>query len=1442
MTADDLVRGVVRIWSEGEASEVVGTGVLVAPGLVLTCAHVAARAWGEAPELEDGRGRTLRIDLPATAPHAWHEATVVHWLARRPAAAGAYDLAGLRFDAAARGSGVPLPLVDDEAPWGKQVRAFGFPAGRPDGSYASGVLRDVLANGWVLVKGGAEAREFTRPGYSGGPVTTDEGVVGLLTEGDSDVRVREALMVPVRAILGAWPELQHIVARSPYPGLASFTADDAPHFRGRAHAVAEIAHAVATPPHLVVLAGPSGSGKSSLIGAGVLPTLAAGHGPDGRSWRTLVWSPGAAPFATLARGLLRAAYGAADDTRVAVDAARLAHDLEAGTVALADVLGQDEDARWAIVVDQPEALLLEGSSEAGHASRSQRLFDALMRALDDEPLKGRIAVLVAVRTDFLDELLRQPALARHVRDDVVRYLGPVDDLREVIEGPLRDSGLARLEPGLTDRLLMAVDDVPNPLPLLQFTLAELWRKRRAGRLTHEAYDELGGVRQALANQAERLVGAFPADDLATVRDVLLQLGRPGAGDTVARRAARFEELGDRGRRVVTRLADARLVITDRDAEGVERIEVVHEALFEHWPRLRTWWREAADFRRWQEGLRFAVRVWHDEGQHPSDLLQGPRLRAAEDHLRDHPDAFGQEELAYVLRSSAHEKETDEASRRRMQRELRVRRRMNLLLGVGMAAALALAVTTAWQTAAVRRSRAEVETLLQATTAANVALGQLTNELELSLGTSRAILARQLGIQAVAIANDPSTFGSGMRRAALLAAYAARLDPGPSSQDHLLRTLLAQPTYRATLADDATAVALDPKGRLLAVGDARGGVRLVDAVDGASVGGRMEGHTGSVAALAFGGDGTDLVSGGADGRLVAWSTAPFRRRAAFPAQHAGPVAAVAITSDGGTWLSTDLTGSLRSWDADSRAPLATFARYAPTSAEPEPVAASIPVLTSAVDGRDPHAAAGHRAWSAAIATHPELALVAVAVPSGVAMLDATTLEPEWLPTTGGGDTAGVAFSADGSALVTVSETGTVRHWDLDTEAEPARWASGVAGVRALAPGRTADRVLIGTAHGAAVWFDLATGRPYEAPLRGHGTDVNALAVGADLVVTASKDGRVVTWDRSPRNGLGVSLGTSGRAPHGIAIDDAGEHAYVGSQDGTLTRLSLTDPAASTTVLHAHDGGVNGAAFAQGRLATIGRDGRLVVRDPATLEPLATPFVHDDPLWSITFDPHGTAWIVGGVRGIVARVPWDATGPGDVLRRPSRRWAPGAVVARADDSTWAIALEHEIELWRGDTVLGRVEQIDGAAVSTLTFDPSGTHLLASSGSLVTLFSVPSLEIVASWPDARIGVYAPDGGLLALGDADGGVRLLDGRTLATIGLPFRGHASPPMRLAFTSDGRWLVTADEVGDVLMWPTHAEAWLDRACEVAWQDLGADEITALLGEHDFEPPCEDDRG
>jgi WD40 repeat protein len=1465
--SEDLVRGVVRVWTDAEPSQIVGTGVLVAPGLVLTCAHVVARAWGAAPDLDEGAGRRVRIDFPATAPLQWCDAEVVHWLPRRPGPGGAYDLAGLRVEPphGAHGySAAPLPLVLEDAPWGKAFRVFGFPAGRPDGSYAAGVLRDALANGWVLVKGGSDAREFTRPGYSGGPVVTDDGMVGLLTEGDRDVRVREAVMVPVRTLLAAWPELQRTVSRSPYPGLASFTAADAANFFGRSSVVRDVTAALVARPHLVVLAGPSGSGKSSLVRAGVLPQLAAGDGDA--SWCTAVWVPGTAPAASLARALLRARHPEANDVHLSVEVARLARDLGSGRLSVADLLAQGEHERWAIAIDQPEDLLLDDAGRTPHVSSSRGLFEALLAAQRDDRLRGRLALLVAIRTDFLDTLLRAPAMATSASGDAVRYLGPVEDLREVIEGPLARIGPSALEPGLADRLIADVAELPNPLPLLQFTLAELWARQRAGRLTHAAYDTLGGVRRAIANHAERVVGRLDEPEVEAVRDVMLQLGRPGLGDSVARRAARYDELGERGRLVVPRLADARLVVTDRDADGVEVVEVVHEALFEHWPRLRSWWQQAVEFRRWQESLRFALRTWREGGQHTSDLLQGPRLRLAEAQLRERPEALASDELSFIVRSSEREQEVQAVARAALRRQLRFRRRMNVLLGIGMAAALALAATTAWQTSSARRLRDEAERLLHTTASANAALESLRRDLEQATGEARAVLARQLGIEAVANASDPNTFGGSMRSAALMAAHAVALDPGPTSFDHLLRVLEAQPSYRATLDVVASAVAIAPDGRTLIVGDRQGRLSRWDGPTGARLGDSATGHRGAVTALAFSADGSRLVSGGADGRIVEWDWQTLRTWGPFATAHRGPVARLFGTPDGSGWVSGDRGGTVISWEAGSRSPRSTLVRAletlphtpprgqiasaAPSSlgAETPPQATSVDAgipVTAALSGVDELALDAHAAWASAMALHPHRPYLAVALPDGVAVLDAHTLAEQWRLPDGDHDVTGLAFSGNGDRLLTVSASGALQSWRVAApDAAPDRWALAVPQVRVLAVGPEPDHVLVAGGDGSARWFDLAAGTIVEPVMRQHGSDIVAAAVGRELAMTLSREGRVVTWDREPRLGTGRHVAVVGPQPHGFAIDPSGSAVVVDSTDGSLTRIALSDGSVEAQLTSVHGEYATDAAFVGDVLATIGRDGALVFRDPHTLGELHVAWTHDAPLWRLAVDPERRAVVVGGVRGVVARVSAEPDEAAiEVLRAPSSSWSPGAVVAVAPDGrTWAAAAEPRLELVRDAQTLGRLVERDEQSFWRLEFDPTGDRLLGVAGRNVTLWSVPSLEVLATWTGVSAATFAPDGSLVALANVAGTVQLLDGPTLERIGPPLVGHSSDVRAMRFTPDGATLVSVDQVGDVWRWTTDRQAWLAQACALAWSDVPLDDLAssvaaALPDGEQLEPVC-----
>lgn len=1436
MRSEDLIRGVVRVWTD-DRTEIVGTGVLVAPDLVLTCAHVAARAWGEDPEIGAGAGRAVQLDLPAVAPRQFLDTTVAHWLPRRPAPGGAYDLAGLRLNSSAPTGAKPLPLVVEEAPWGRPCRIFGFPGGRPDGSYASGTLRDVLANGWVLIKGEADAREFTRPGYSGGPVLTEAGVVGLLTEGDRDVRVREAVMVPVRTILGAWPELHGIVARSPYPGLAAFTAQDVPYFRGRSDLADELADALEKPPHLLVLAGPSGSGKSSLLAAGVLPRLETRDG-DGR--RCVLWTPGKAPYATLARALLRARDPHLEEVRISVESARLARDLESGRVALAHVLAQDPASRWVVAVDQPEELLLDNGHAAAYVPPARRLFDDLLAVLSDERVAGRLAVIVAVRTDYLDALLRSPRLLGR-GGEIVRYLGPVEELREVIEAPLLESGFAGLEAGLTDRILADVGDVPNPLPLLQFTLAALWRNQRAGRLTHAAYDELGGVRRALANHAERTVASFSEEELTAARDVLLQLGRPGLDDSVARRAARFDELGERGRLVVPRLADARLVVTDRDAEGVERVEVVHETLYEHWPRLRAWWLESVDFRRWQESLRFALRVWRDGSEHPTDLLRGPRLRVAEGHLRGRAGAFTQEELAFVMRSSEHEFQQSEVARQVLNRQLQMRRRLNLVLAVGMAVAASFAGITVWQMSSVQRLRADTERLLHSTSQANAALESLAGELEESLGESKVVLARRLSIQAVAMATAPSTFGGDLRLAALMASHAVRLDPGPESYDHLLRVLQAHPSYRATLAVTATAVALSPDGRTVAVGDAFGRIGRWDGLTGARLSGEIEALRGPVTALAFSPDGSLLASGGADGGVSVWEMGSLtRHRSLLLAAEGASVVVISATSDGSTWVAVDLVGTVRAWDVASgrgTAMLSGAASGGQPSTEDSGIVrdAGIPVLAEALGAITTVDA--HSDWRSQLAVHPALPLVALPQADRVVVLNARTLVESLSVPIDAASLGGIAFDADGSTLVVAMYDGGIEAWDLVARTSRT-WNSRVAGIRRIAAAPEPGVLLLALGDGNARWVDYRREAVREPRLHGHDLPLVDARVESGLVVTRSRDGRVVTWDREARLQLHAHLASLGATPRAVAVDQASGVAYFGSPDGGLFSVSFATGSIRSALQGAHAGELFAIAATPGRLASVGRDGMLISHDPVTLERLTALYSHDASLVSVAPHPSEDAWLVGGAHGLVQQVGWDGT-QSTARRAPSRGWSPSAVVAVASDGrTLAYAFDDVIELWRDGGMVARAEILEERDIKGLAFDVTGTRLLSSGSGLTTLWQVPDLSVVARWVPATPAALSPDGAWIAMAQEDGSVQLFDAETLERVGAPLTGSGQLVTVLTFSPDSRSLIVGDINGEIVVWNVGIDAWLNMACSLAWRDLTDGEARALFGEEAFQPVCE----
>ena len=412
----------------------------------------------------------------------------------------------------------------------------------------------------------------------------------------------------------------------PFKGLAAFDVADAGYFFGRERLVAELVAKLVGAP-LVGAVGPSGSGKSSLVRAGLLSSLAAGVLPGSNEWPQVLVRPGEHP--------LRALRDAQAE-------------LHAGEHAV-------------LVVDQFEEIFTACRDE----DERHAFIDAIARGEDEG------VVVLVVRADFYGRCASYPALSRLLGANHV-LVGPMrrDELRRAIELPARRAGLL-VDPDLVDALIADIQDEPGGLPLLSTSLLELWQGRDGRRLRLAAYEHAGGVHGAVARLAESTYQRLDDGQRRTARTILLRLAGEGAGETVVRARVALEEFGEEARPVLAELTDGRLLTV-----GEGEVEVAHEALLREWPRLRGWLEEDAQGRRLHRHLRAAAREWQAGGRDPGELYRGARLASALDWATDHDPELNASERAFLDSSRT-------ASGR-------AHRRLRMMLG-GAACLLVLAV-------------------------------------------------------------------------------------------------------------------------------------------------------------------------------------------------------------------------------------------------------------------------------------------------------------------------------------------------------------------------------------------------------------------------------------------------------------------------------------------------------------------------------------------------------------------------------------------------------------------------------------------------------------------------------------------------------------------------------------------------------------------------------
>jgi WD40 repeat protein len=1243
----------------------------------------------------------------------------------------------------------------------------------------------------------------------------------MLTVGGEGIRARQALWHSVResppqVLDGPWAPVlrqaldpqadrRHASARAlahaleegtlrlpgfeekrPYPGLASFSAEDAEYFFGREVEVEGIWKTLKR-PRLLGLIGPSGAGKSSFLRAGLLPTLP-------RTWRAALSTPGTRPFQFLAQALAPSLAGDAQ----AVQSLLRFEDPEIAVPLVARWRERHEQA--IIVVDQFEELFTLNPPEVK---------EAFARFLGRLVLEADVHVLLAMRDDFLFHCHAHEALAPILSD--LTLLGPLSEsgLRRALVQPALACGYRFEDEALVDEMVREVGRERGALPLLAFAASRLWEKRdrERGLLTREAYKEIGGVAGALAQHAEATLASIGTHRTPLVREVLRDLVT-AQGTRAAREReellsafestprSRGEEAGSTASpsgvetprwsrkdasEVLDALVDARLLTSyerPADEEGKSRrhVEIIHESLLRAWPRLVRWQAQDEDGALLRDQVRQAAQAWQDRGR-PEDLLwSGTAYRDFALWRERYPGGLTATEQAFA------EAAARRAGRRRRQRRLAVGAMVAVLaLGLGV-------VGTFWRRAEASRRNAEAQTL-RAEASKLLALGQL--ELEKFPTASVAYALKSLEL---ADAKDARL----LALRALQRGPTAVLAPARQEQGFEILTLGFSPSGewlaaggrikaqvlhrdgRGSIGFDAlpsgpgpVQVALAPDSDLLLAAKS-GSVRASALPSGTEVwrarpdvgGGRLwiRGRTAVTAAL-----GALTVSG--QDVIRRWSLGDGTSQLVGSIPHRPGVSddpALVDVDAGGQKLAHAMgprlyVRSLEDWAAGSR-----------------------------LIGE-------HTAPVAAVSFHPGGRQLAASDLSGETRIwptEGPRGRPRRVLRSEG--TRALAFDNTGRWLAasgSPAERPTVRLWDLTAPlaVDPLVFHSDAGSLLDLAfdPG---GRWLVTALGGQAAFWPL--GGRYARVLSGSEESVGDAAMTPDgqSLVSLSNDGIVRAWSVSPEaeEAERILLRDASLTGGSFAIDRGSRRVAIPADGGAIVVPLAGGPPRR---LAGSEGLMSSVAFSE--------DGRRVAAAPI-FGRRAVKVVH---IWDLD---------TGGVQVLG---PAPGAGDGKAGGFQGLSFLDGD---RLLAGTTEGLLLFDLRDGRAQVVTSKVSVL--VDVSRARHLGVGFHEASASPGRYELvrFGLDGKDptVLTSHGYVDAAALDPTGTLVASGSADGTIRVGP----VTGGEPhyFFGHEGPALTVGFSPDGRWLVSAGSDKKIRMWP------LPDASEPPFQTLPREELLAKL--------------
>lgn len=1160
------------------------------------------------------------------------------------------------------------------------------------------------------------------------------------------------------------------VIENPYKGLRSFQEADAEDFFGRDAMVQHLLERLNsvennapsngnTPGEgrFLAVVGPSGSGKSSLVKAGLIPTLRRGGLPGSENWFLIDFVPGTHPMEELEAALLRVAINPPESLLGQLNEG------ERGLLrAVRRSLPSDETIELVLVIDQFEEVFTLATDEELRA----RFLDSLVAAVLDP--RTRLRVVITLRADFTGQPLQYLDFGELLRQGT-EFVLPMsaDELEQAIAGPAQRANLI-LEPGLVERIVSEVSDQPGTLPLLQHALNELFERREGRRLTLAAYESSGGVFGALGQRAKELYSSLDKRGKELTRQVFLRLITLGDGvgdgssspDTRRRvLKSELEALADPGshqRSILSDVLDSfgryRLLTFDRDpVTRGPTVEVAHEALLREWSRLNQWLDSCRNDISTQRLLGVAAEEWVQSGMDPGFLLRGSRLDQFSGWAEETSMLLTGEEQAFLDANLRARRARQAAEEARRQRELETAR--------------------------------EAEEQAKLATARELAMAA---DLNLEVDPERSIL---LALQSLKITYTPEAEGS-------------------------LRVALQTSRVRLTIPAQQTAVcsvAYSPDGSRLTSASWDGTWKAWDAATGQELLSIeiTKGDPYECAELAFSPRGDQLAVGIPDGRLKIWDPNTGKLQRTFRG-HTSWFNKVAFSPDGSTLASANTDGTVRVWDLAAGEPRFTLEAKSTTVGNDSylafvPGSSYLIIVESHSKSRFIDLVSGETLVSlpprllwGAIVISPDGNLLAsgyneiggVKVFDLQALLENTTDQPLFSLGGHGSAAHSRAFSSDGRLLATGGYDSTTKVWAVSSEGgQELMTLRGHKGA-ILNVSFSPDDKSLATAGGDGtikVWDIIPEGSRELLTRVSHENHIWALAYSPDgtIFASASLDGTARIW-RAESGQLLHTLSGHGGEFHGISFSPDGTRLATSGEDNTV-RIWDVSRGQELRTLTGHEAGENNYHIASlipgvlavayspdGKLlASVGEDGTARIWDPESGELMHTLIIHPQR--------HGGCNLAFSPDGARLATVTDLHGPGPEL---------GALLKVWEVETWQETLCVDLP----DRGRGLDFSPDGAQLVTTGF--GGYVIVSDPITGRRLFSLTSGES----DEIRDSAFSPDGSRL-ITSSPVGARLWDKNTRVEL-FTLTGHKRTVTAVAYNPDGTRIATASLDGVVRIYTT----------------------------------------